>query len=121
LGPSNDVLFFYAADLYVGPSLEDSFGLPILEARASGLLVIASAYAGASKIIRDGETGFILRIPRDHLQLVHLIRRIYTNQALSRATGESAARYVLANGGWDENAEATRRLLESTLQRKHQN
>jgi glycosyltransferase involved in cell wall biosynthesis len=41
--PSMDVLSFYAAaDLYVGPSLEDSFGLPILEAMACGLPVIAS-------------------------------------------------------------------------------
>ena len=62
--PSSDVLLFYAAaDLYVGPSLEDSFGLPILEAMACGLPVIASAHAGASEMIRDGETGFILSDP----------------------------------------------------------
>ncbi len=53
--PSSDVLLFYAAaDLYVGPSLEDSFGLPILEAMACGLPVIASAHAGASEMIDDG-------------------------------------------------------------------
>ena len=72
--PSADVLFFYAAaDLYVGPSLEDAFNLPILEAMACGLPVIASAHAGASEMIRDGETGLIFRDPQDHVQLVHLI------------------------------------------------
>ena len=65
---SKDVLSFYAAaDLYVGPSLEDSFGLPILEAMACGLPVIASSNAGASEMIRDGETGFILGDPRTNL------------------------------------------------------
>jgi len=55
--PSSDVLSFYAAaDLYVGPSLEDAFNLPILEAMACGLPVIASANAGISEMIRDGET-----------------------------------------------------------------
>jgi UDP-glucose:(heptosyl)LPS alpha-1,3-glucosyltransferase len=120
--PSADVLSFYAAaDLYVGPSLEDAFNLPILEAMACGLPVIASAQAGASEIIRDGETGFILCDPQDHLQLAYLIRRIYADQTLRQATGEAASRYVLANCGWDENAEKTKKLLESALQRMSEN
>jgi UDP-glucose:(heptosyl)LPS alpha-1,3-glucosyltransferase len=116
--PSADVLYFYAAaDLYVGPSLEDAFNLPILEAMACGLPVIASAQAGASEIIRDGETGFILRNPQDHVQLSHLIRRIYLDPTLRQGVGESASRYVLANCRWDENAEKTKKLLKRTLQR----
>ena len=120
--PSADVLSFYtAADLYVGPSLEDAFNLPILEAMACGLPVIASAQAGASELIRDGETGFLLHDPRDHMQLARLIRRIHADQALRQATGEAASRYVMANCGWDENAEKTKKLLESALQRMSEN
>lgn len=120
--PSSDVLFFYAAaDLYVGPSLEDSFGLPILEAMACGLPVIASAHAGASEMIHDGETGFILRDPQDQLELARLIRRIYEEKTLGLAMGEAASQHVLANCGWDENAEKTREFLESTLQRFSEN
>jgi UDP-glucose:(heptosyl)LPS alpha-1,3-glucosyltransferase len=114
-----EVLPFYAAaDLCVAPSLEDGFNLPIVEAMACGLPVIASAQAGASELIRDGETGFILPDPQDHSHLAHLIRRIHADESLRRATGESASRYVLANCGWDENAEKTRKLLESVLQRQ---
>ena len=41
--PSGDVLDCYAAaDLYVSPTREDSFGLPVAEAMASGLPVITS-------------------------------------------------------------------------------
>jgi len=116
--PSSDVLSFYAAaDLYVGPSLEDAFNLPILEAMACGLPVIASAHAGASELVRDGETGFILRDPRDHLCLAQLIRRIYTDQTLRRVMGQAASLYAKANCGWDENAEKTREFLEQTFQR----
>jgi glycosyltransferase involved in cell wall biosynthesis len=114
--PSTDVLLFYAAaDLYVSPSLEDSFGLPILEAMACGLPVIASARAGASEMIHDGQTGFILRDPQDHVQLSQLIRRTYSDPTLRQEVGEAASRYVLANCGWDQNAAATREFLEATL------
>jgi len=52
LNPSSDVLQFYAAaDAYVGPSLEDAYALPILEAMACGLPVVASSRAGVSEII----------------------------------------------------------------------
>lgn len=120
--PSSDVLLFYAAaDLYVGPSLEDSFGLPILEAMACGLPVIASAHAGASEMIHDGETGFILRDPQDQLELGRLIRRIYEEKTLRLAMGEAASQQVLANCGWDENAAKTRELLENALQMLSEN
>jgi len=113
--PSMDVLSFYAsADLYVGPSLEDS-GLPILEAIACGLPVIASANAGASEMIRDGETGFILPNSRDQLELASLIRRIQAEDTLPLSVGEAASRHVMTNCSWDDNAEKTRQLLESTL------
>ena len=113
-----DVLSFYAAaDAYTGPSLEDAFNLPILEAMACGLPVIASSNAGASEMIRDGETGLILRDPRDHLQLANLIRGIFTDESLRREMGEAASRQVLANCNWEENASKTRELLEGTLRK----
>ena len=116
--PSMDVLSFYAAaDLYVGPSLEDSFGLPILEAMACGLPVIASANTGASELIRDGETGFILCNPQDHWELASLIRRIQAEDKLRLSMGAAASRHVMTNCSWDDNAEKTRQLLESTLTR----
>jgi glycosyltransferase involved in cell wall biosynthesis len=114
--PSADVISFYAAaDLYAGPSLEDAFNLPILEAMACGLPVIASAHAGASEIIRDGETGFILHDPQDHFELIHLIRKVYEDEKLRLTMGEVASRHVLANCSWEENTEKMREFLESTL------
>ena len=114
--PSNDVLSFYAvADLYVGPSLEDSFGLPILEAMACGLPVIASANAGASEMIHDGKTGFILRDPQDSLELASLIRRIQGEDALRFSIGQAAAQFVMTHCSWDDNAEKTIQLLESIV------
>ena len=116
--PLVDVLAFYAAaDVYAGPSIEDAFNLPILEAMACGLPVIASSQAGASEMVHDGQTGVILQDPQDQVQLANLVRGIFINKPLRQAMGESASRQVLANCSWDKNAEKTATLLEALLQR----
>jgi UDP-glucose:(heptosyl)LPS alpha-1,3-glucosyltransferase len=117
--PSPDVLRFYAAsDVYVGPSLEDAFNLPIVEAMACGLPVIASIRAGASENIRDGETGFLLRDPQDPLQLAQLLRRTAEDPALRLRVGAAACRYVQANCTWDTNVSKTQELLEATFRNR---
>lgn len=116
--PSADVLSYYAAaDLYVGPSLEDAFNLPVLEAMACGLPVIASIHAGASENIRDYETGLLLRDPRDSDQLARLICRLFDDAELRRRLGEAGSRYVRDNCTWDQNVARTREFLEATRHR----
>jgi glycosyltransferase involved in cell wall biosynthesis len=113
LPPSADVLSFYAAaDAYAGPSLEDAFGLPILEAMACGLPVIASVQAGASENILDGTTGYLLRDPMNHMELAELIRRLVDDRPQAQRMGAAAAQYVQTSITWDSNAAATREFLE---------
>jgi UDP-glucose:(heptosyl)LPS alpha-1,3-glucosyltransferase len=113
LAPSADVLSFYAAvDAYVAPSLEDAFGLPILEAMACGLPVIASVQAGASESIIDGTTGYLLRDPMNHVELAELIRRVAGDRSVAHKLGAAAAQYVQASVSWDHNVSATRDFLE---------
>jgi glycosyltransferase involved in cell wall biosynthesis len=119
LYPSSDVISFYAAaDVYVGPSLEDAFGLPILEAMACGLPVIASVHAGASEFIRDGETGFLLADPCDPLEIARLVRRLYEDASLRGRIGHAASIFVRANCNWKENVSKTREFLERVLQER---
>lgn len=54
---------FAAADLYVLPTLYDSFAYSILEAMASGLPVITTHNAGASELIDPREHGAVLEAP----------------------------------------------------------
>jgi glycosyltransferase involved in cell wall biosynthesis len=114
--PSADVLCFYAAaDLYVGPSLEDAFNLPILEAMACGLPVIASVHAGSSENIIDGRTGILLEDPQDYTLLAQLIRQMFNDEFMRGRIGGAAARSIQANCSWDRNVENTKQLLERTL------
>jgi UDP-glucose:(heptosyl)LPS alpha-1,3-glucosyltransferase len=101
LSPSADVLQFYAAaDSYVGPSLEDAYGLPVLEAMACGLPVIASAAAGVSEIVTDGENGLILRDPRDAEALAALLRQIAMSPEFAYSLARAAER-TAAGESWD--------------------
>jgi glycosyltransferase involved in cell wall biosynthesis len=107
LNPSPDVMQFYAAaDAYAGPSLEDAYGLPILESMACGLPVIASASAGASEIIKNSENGLLLKNPRDIKELAQLMRKLCTSRDLTLSLGTAAER-TAANESWELHAERT--------------
>jgi glycosyltransferase involved in cell wall biosynthesis len=113
-----DALDFYAAaDLYVSPSQEDSFGMPIAEAMASGLPVITSVFAGVSSLLRDGVDGFILRDPYDAKTLATMIRTLYQQPEWRSRLGAAAARASL-EWTWDRNAADTWDLLRSSAARK---
>jgi glycosyltransferase involved in cell wall biosynthesis len=111
LPPREDVLAYYAAaDVYVGPSLEDAFGLPILEAMACGLPVIASSFAGASEAIEDGANGLILREPEDAAELASEIKLLASDERLRSSIGAAAAR-TARNYSWEQNAAALGKVL----------
>jgi UDP-glucose:(heptosyl)LPS alpha-1,3-glucosyltransferase len=117
--PSSNVMQFYAAaDAYVGPSLEDAYGLPVLEAMACGLPVVASSRAGVSEIIDDGISGIILRDPRDTPELVSALRRLVTDPFLCRRLGEHAAQ-TAQDQTWDRNAQRTWEWLIEVARNKN--
>ena len=118
--PRPDVLDFYAAaDLYVSPSREDSFGLPVAEAMACGLPVITSALAGVADLIQSGVNGFVLRDPRDQQELARLLDELFRDPERRQRVGEAAATNAL-EWDWDRNAAAVWQLLQDAAGRKHE-
>ncbi|MFH7244813.1 MAG: glycosyltransferase family 4 protein [Spirulina sp.] len=57
---------FHNANVFVFPTLEDTWGMVVLEAMAFGKPVICSKGAGASELIQDGQNGFLVESKNFH-------------------------------------------------------
>ena len=60
LSPSEVGIQYRNASVFVLPSVNDAFGVVMLEAMASGLPIIATDRTGADDCVADGKTGFIV-------------------------------------------------------------
>jgi glycosyltransferase involved in cell wall biosynthesis len=116
--PRPDVLDFYAAaDVYVSPSLEESFGLPVAEAMSCGLPAITSVHAGVADFVHNGVDGFVMSEPRDARYLAQLIQRLQSDEVLSRKIGEAASQKAL-DWTWNRHAAEVWQLLKKAAAQK---
>jgi len=92
LGPVEDTVPYYAAaDLYVHPTLYDTFSLVVLEAMASGLPVITSRFNGVQELLHSGREGYVLDDPLDVEELVRKME-ICLDPGIRQQMGQSARR-----------------------------
>lgn len=90
LGPQLDIVtILSAADLFLLPSSQESFGLAALEAMACEVPVVASAVGGLPEVITHGRTGF-LHAPDDLQGMAESSIRLLTDPNLRRAITEAA-------------------------------
>jgi glycosyltransferase involved in cell wall biosynthesis len=96
LGFREDIPEIMAAlDIFVLPSnLPDSFPTVILEAMASGKPVLATRSGGASEMVLDQETGFLISIG-DTASALESLEKLIENQELRKAYGEAGRKRVL--------------------------
>ncbi len=105
--PSNQIERFYAAaDVFLFPTLYDSFGLVVTEAMASGLPVITSRAAGAAELITPGVDGFVTEEPWDVTALAAHLALLRDSPDLRETVGLAARRRVEPLT-WDRTAEET--------------
>jgi glycosyltransferase involved in cell wall biosynthesis len=53
------VNYYNTADVLIFPTLQDVFGMVVMEAMACGLPVLVSQYAGAKELVKHDENGYI--------------------------------------------------------------
>jgi glycosyltransferase involved in cell wall biosynthesis len=120
LPPRTDVEFYYAAaDVYTGPSLEDTFALPASEAMACGLPVIMSSRAGVSAFITNGVDGLILEDPTDVDSLASMIGMLYRDRDLRERLGAKAVE-TARQFTWEQNARELAAVFEDIIRQKTQ-
>lgn len=63
-GPSDRIeCFFHAADVLIHPTYYDPCSRVVLEAISHGLAIIGTRYDGATEVLEDGVSGFVLLSP----------------------------------------------------------
>jgi glycosyltransferase involved in cell wall biosynthesis len=78
------------ADVFTFPTLDDPFGIVVLEAAASGLPLVASPFGGATPdVVRDGVNGFVVD-PRDTGAWARALAALAHDPALRTRLGAAA-------------------------------
>lgn len=105
------------ADFTVLPSVSEGMPLAVIESMACGTPVLTSNVAGATSLIDDWETGFLLK-PGDLGQLSMAIRFLWGDGDLRRRMGERAREKAIREFVWPGVAEQYRDLYANVVRRR---
>ncbi len=110
--PNNDLVALYnAATLFVMPSLDEGFGLPVVEAMACGTPVVVSARGSLPELV--GDAG-VLFDPTDETALGTVLRDLL-GDARGRDRLRDAGLGRAAGYTWGTAAERTMQLFEEVV------
>lgn len=111
--------YLRAADLFVFPTLEEAFGLSLVEAMACGLPVVSTSVGGIRDFLADGVNG--LEVPPDDGDaLRRALHRIMTNATERERLGRGAHDTAASRFSQDVVADAWISLFDSVAIRPDQ-
>lgn len=118
LGMRNDVPeIISCSDLFVLPSINEGFGIVLLEAMAMRRPIVATNVGGIPEVVLDGETG-ILVPPKDPVQLSDAILKLLKDTSLARRMGEYGYQRLKSCFDIKEIVLKTERLYEGLLEKQ---
>lgn len=103
IDPVSDVSPFYqCADIYVHPTLRDSFGMAPLEAMAHGLPVVLSAqqYCGFAAFVQHRHNAWVLDDPKDASSIATALLALDPQQTLGAQFVQQSA-VLVETFSWD--------------------
>jgi len=98
--------FFSDLDIFVLPSLYETFSLVVLEAMRVGLPIISTSVGGIPELIKDGVSG-VLVPPGNHIALMEAILRLVDDPELCKLVSANAKSTFL-------NSFALEKMVKST-------
>ncbi len=88
-------------DIYVAMSLEESFGVAVLEASACGKPVIVSNVGGLPEVVENGKTGFIVD-KGNSIALADALSKLISEPELVAKMGSEGRNKVIREYDWKE-------------------
>lgn len=101
-------------DIFVVPSINESFGVAAVEAMACEIPVIASSVGGLKEVIVDKETGYLVP-KKDHKEIAKYLKKLILDKNLRTSLGENGRKRVLENYNWDSNVEYMIKIYEEII------
>ncbi|MEQ9625956.1 glycosyltransferase family 4 protein [Coleofasciculus chthonoplastes] len=86
-------VYFRQADVFVFPTLEDIWGVVLLEAMAFGKAILCSKWAGSSELVVEGDNGYIFD-PYHPEELAEQMRRFIDNSDLMVSMGQKSQQLI---------------------------
>ena len=117
VGEAQDVVgLLSVSDLFLLPSLQESFGLSALEAMACGVPVVASNVGGLPEVVTDGVTGF-LHPPDQVTRMAESAIRILSDPALHARMAAEGVRLAMERFSANRIVPQYEALYEQALRR----
>lgn len=85
--------YFYRSDVFILPTLEDTWGMVVLEAMLLGKAVICSKGAGASELILEGDNGYCFE-PENAMQLATVMQKFIDAPRKADSMGQFSRRLM---------------------------
>lgn len=104
---------YASADLFIFPSLTETYGNVTIEAMASGLAVVAYDHAAAGQLIVHGYNGMVLP-QRNETQMFEAARQLVQDGAL-RARVRLGARQTAVDHDWSSVITRTEEIFRSLI------
>jgi len=112
-GGADLAVHYASADLFLFPSVTETFGNVTIEAMASGLAVVAFDYAAAGQLIRSGENGVLAPFGHGGLFIERALEVATDADFRDRLRG--LARVSAAASGWDGIVEKFEGVLRGVI------
>jgi len=93
--------YIQQCDVSVFPSLQDGYGMVILQLLSCGLPVIASTNTGGPDVITEGQNGFIVPI-RSSAHIAEKLKLLYDDPALLASMKRQAAASIDKGNKWSD-------------------
>jgi len=87
------ISLYQSCDIFVLPTKAEAFGIAAVEASAAALAIIATAVGGVTDIVKNGETGFVIK-PDDTEALAQRLQRLIDDIQLRHRLGNAAREHV---------------------------
>lgn len=108
----SDLFAMVCHDRWLGLE-QEGFGIVFADAAASGIPAVAGDSGGAAEAVLDGETGVVVRRPRDPVAVAAALAPLLDDPGLRAAQGQAARVRAERELSWDVSAGRLLEALES--------